>query len=66
VTKTSKVEKTPNGGRGRKRPNWTEKFMKQLVGKTDGQTERNERMVNQKVIVRGQTVVVIGSDDKLR
>ena len=40
--------------------------MKQLVELVDGQTARNEGMVNQEVIVRGQTVVVIGSDDKFR
>jgi hypothetical protein len=63
--KTSKVEKTPSGSGGRKRVNWTDQFMKQLVGKTGGQTGRNERMVNQEVIVRGQAVVVIGLDDKM-
>jgi hypothetical protein len=45
---------------------WTGKLMKQLVERMDGHTEEDERTVNQGVIVRGQTVVVIGSDDKFR
>jgi small nuclear ribonucleoprotein (snRNP)-like protein len=43
-----------------------DKLMNPLVERADGQTEKNEGMVNQEVIVRGQTVVVIGLDDKLR
>jgi len=35
--------------------------MEQLVERKDGQTQRDGGMVNQEVIVRGQTVVVIGS-----
>jgi hypothetical protein len=42
----------------------TYKLMKQLVERMDGETTRNEGMVNQEVIVGGQTVVVIGSQDK--
>jgi hypothetical protein len=52
--------------KGRQHAIWTSKLMKQLAEWMDRHMERVEGMVNQEVIVRGQTVVVIGSDDKFR